>query len=131
MTFSGFSDKDTVRALVKFIQVASAENGAQKIKDLKLGDDTLMEGQLPKELNQNDPKFRIKSIEKCKDTYKITTADGKSKLHWDRNISFKFLNDSRLEVPIISITGSLGDRLFVMLSDPSQLTKFLRLSCKF
>jgi cytochrome c len=40
-------------------------------------------------LKKLDAEGRVQSIHYCRDTYKVTTADGKTHDFWERNLRFK------------------------------------------
>jgi hypothetical protein len=47
-----------------------------------------------------DPQERVRSINHCGDTYKVTTADGKTRDFWERNLRFKKGAARRLGNPV-------------------------------
>jgi hypothetical protein len=80
----------------------------------------------PKELGA------VKAITYCHDTYRVTTADGKTRAFWERNLILK--TDSSQEgpergAPAIMPTGMMGDRASAIFSSPEEIGKFIESKC--
>ena len=90
MTFPGIPD-DKARASV----IAFLKSGADAPKENQTaqsqGNMGPMQGmrQVPK-LKTVDASSRVKSITYCRDTFTVTTEDGKSREFWERNLRYKF-----------------------------------------
>ena len=74
----------------------------------------------------------MQSIRYCRDTYKVTTADGKTHDFWERNLRFK--TDSgddgpRKGAPALVGAGMLGDRADVIFADPSEISRLITDRC--
>ena len=79
-----------------------------------------------------DPAKQIKSITYCHDTYRVTTADGKTRAFWERNL--RFMIDSGKDgpetgAPAIMPAGMLGDRAAAVFSSPEGIGKFVESRC--
>ena len=75
-------------------------------------------GQVPN-LKKLNPEDRVQSINHCGDTYKVATADGKTRDFWERNLRFKTdVSDDGPQkgAPAIVPAGMMGDRADVIFS---------------
>jgi cytochrome c len=82
-----------------------------------------------KKLNQQD---RVTAIRHCNDTYRVTTADGKTRNFWERNLRFKTDTSSdgpEKGVPAILGAGMRGDRASVIFSTPEEISAFIANPC--
>ena len=66
----------------------------------------MMGGRPPPNLRKLDPEDRVQSVTNCRDTYRVTTADGQVHEFWERNLRFK--TDSSLEGPERSAPAMSG-----------------------
>lgn len=78
------------------------------------------------------PRDRVQEIRHCGDTYRVTTADGKTRNFWERNLRFK--TDSSSEgpekgAPAILGAGMQGDRASVIFSSPEEVSTFIAHPC--
>lgn len=67
----------------------------------------------------------------CRDTYR-TTADGKTRAFWERNL--RFMTDaskdgSEKNVPAIMPAGMLGDRAAAIFAAPEGIGRFVQSRC--
>ena len=91
-----------------------------------------MQGRAAPKLKTVDASIRIKSITYCRDTFRVTTEDGKSREFWERNLRFK--TDSSEEgpekdAPAILAGGMLGDRASVVFVSPDEISRFIKPQC--
>jgi cytochrome c len=132
MTFPGIPD-DKARASV----IAFLKSGAEAPKENQTGQSQggmgPMQGmrQVPK-LKTADASSRVKSITYCRDTFTVTTEDGKSRDFWERNLRFK--TDSSNEgpdknAPAILAAGMMGDRASVVFASPDEISRFITPHC--
>jgi hypothetical protein len=75
---------------------------------------------------------RVKSITYCRDTFTVTTEDGKSRDFWERNLRFK--TDSSDEgpdknSPAILAAGMMGDRASIVFAAPDEISRFITPHC--
>ena len=66
-------------------------------------------------------------------TYTITTADGKSRQFWERNLRLKTdsSNDGpEKNAPALVEAGMMGDRADVIFADPQEITPMVRAECE-
>jgi cytochrome c len=75
---------------------------------------------------------RVQSIRYCRDTYKVTTADGKTHDFWERNLRFKTDSSEdgpERDAPAIVDAGMLGDRASVIFATPEEISGFIAREC--
>jgi cytochrome c len=130
MTFPGIADAKTRADIVAFLMAAGPE---QKAGQNQMGGMGGMGTQrtAPK-LKSVDASSRIKSITYCRDTFHVTTEDGKSRDFWERNLRFK--TDSSEDgpakgSPAIVAAGMMGDRASVIFSAPEEISSFVVARC--
>jgi cytochrome c len=83
-------------------------------------------------LNKLDPEDRVRSINHCGDTYKVTTADGKIRDFWERNLRFKTdvsADGPQKGAPAIVPAGMMGDRADVIFASPDEISGFISHQC--
>jgi cytochrome c len=83
-------------------------------------------------LKSLEPGKRVKAITHCRDTYRVTTADGKTRAFWERNL--RFMTDSSKDgpesgAPAIMPAGMLGDRAAVVFAAPEEINKTIEARC--
>ena len=84
------------------------------------------------DLKSLDPARRVKAISYCHDSYRVTTANGKTRHFWERNL--RFMTDSSKDgpengAPAIVPAGMLGDRADVIFAAPAEITKMIEARC--
>jgi cytochrome c len=92
----------------------------------------MMGGGAVPSLKKLDPEDRVQAINHCNDTYKVTTADGKTRDFWERNLRFKTdVSDDGPQrgEPAIVGAGMVGDRADVIFSSPEEISNFIRHHC--
>jgi hypothetical protein len=83
-------------------------------------------------LKNLEPNKRVKAITYCRDTYRVTTADEKTRAFWERNLRFR--TDSSKDgpekgAPAITPAGMMGDRAAVIFAAPEEITKMIEDRC--
>ena len=68
----------------------------------------------------------------CRDPYRVSTADGKTRAFWERNL--RFMTDSSQDgpendAPAILPAGMMGDRAAVIFAAPEEITKTIESRC--
>ncbi len=92
----------------------------------------MMGGGAVPNLKKLDPEDRVQSIDHCGDTYKVATADGKTRDFWERNLRFKTdVSDDGPQkgVPAIVSAGMMGDRADVIFASPDEISGFIAHRC--
>ncbi len=83
-------------------------------------------------LKKLEPGIQVKAITYCRDTYRVTTADGKTRAFWERNLRFR--TDSSKDgpekgAPAITPAGMMGDRASVIFAAPEEINKIIEARC--
>ena len=83
-------------------------------------------------LKNLDPAQHVTGIIHCRDTYRVTTADGKTRHFWERNLRLK--TDSSRDgpqsgAPAIVPAGMMGDRADVIFAAPEEISKIIEARC--
>jgi cytochrome c len=92
----------------------------------------MMGGNAVPNLKKLDPEDRVQVINHCGDTYRVTTADGKTKDFWERNLRFKTdvsEDGPQSDAPAIVGAGMVGDRADVIFSTPEEFGRFIHQEC--
>jgi cytochrome c len=92
----------------------------------------MMGGGRDPDLKKLDPARQVKAITYCHDSYRVTTANGKTRHFWERNL--RFMTDSSKDgpengAPAIMPAGMLGDRASVIFAAPEEITKMIEARC--
>jgi cytochrome c len=75
----------------------------------------------------------VQKITHCGDTYRVTTADGKTRAFWEHNLRFK--TDASADgpekgAPALMGAGIMGDRADVIFASPDEISGFIRNQCR-
>jgi len=75
------------------------------------------------------PAERVQKITHCGDTYRITTADGKTRASWEHTLRFK--TDASADgpekgAPALMGVGMMGDRADVIFASPNKISESSR-----
>jgi cytochrome c len=135
MTFQGLKNGQQRADLLAFLKEATKPGHAPP-KTAPQGGGGMMgmmggAGSVPN-LKKLDPEDRVQAIQYCRDTYKVTTADGKVRDFWERNLRFK--TDSSDDgpdknAPALVDAGMMGDRTDVIFADPSEISQLVVQKC--
>ena len=133
MTFPGIKEPRQRADLLAYLKDASKPGHAPKAAQGggQMGGMMMGGGQVPN-LKVLHPKDRVQSIDHCGDTYKVTTADGKVRDFWERNLRFKtdVSNDGPQKgAPAIVGAGMMGDRADVIFTAPDEISSFISHRC--
>src|ERR1041385_6138835 len=88
-------------------------------------------GQVPN-LKKLEPDERVAKITHCRDTYRVTTADGKTRAFWERSLRFKTdVGEDGPEkgAPAIVGAGMMGDRADVIFAAPEEISGAIKSEC--
>ena len=79
-----------------------------------------------------EPDKQVKAISYCRDSYRVTTADGKTRAFWERNL--RFMTDSSEKgpdkgAPAFMPAGMMADRAAVIFAAPKEITGMIEPRC--
>src|SRR5712672_4331168 len=135
MPFEGIKDAHVRADLLAFLKDATkpgavpqqtAQQGGMK------GMGGMMGGGPDPNLKKLEPGIQVKAITYCRDTYRVTTANGKTRAFWERNLRFR--TDSSKDgpekgAPAIPPAGMMGDRASVIFAAPEEIAKIIEPRC--
>ena len=141
MPFEGIKDGRARADLLAFLKEATkpgapqqtAQQGGMKGMGRMMGGmGGMMGGGRDPNLKTLEPGQQVKAITHCHDTYRVTTADGKTRPFWERNLRFK--TDSSEDgpekgTPALTPAGMMGDRADVIFAAPEEITKMIEARC--
>lgn len=83
-------------------------------------------------LKSLEPNMQVKAITYCHDSYRVTTADGKTRAFWERNLRLK--TDSGKDgpqnaAPALVPAGMMGDRADVIFAAPEEISRMIESRC--
>lgn len=129
MTFAGMSDARQRADVIAFLKNAS--HGKMPAAGVSRGDGMAMAPQFH-DLHRVAPDRQVRSMRICRDSYFVTTGDGKTTPFWEPNLRFK-TDSSDLGpadgVPVIMPTGMMGDRAAVIFAKPEEISGFIKHRC--
>jgi cytochrome c len=137
MPFEGIKDTDTRADLLAFLKEATKPGAPAQTAQNRMGGMGGMKGGMmggmmggggDRNLKNPTPKEQVKAIAYCHDTYRVTTADGKTRAFWERNL--RLMTDSskdgpRSGAPALVPAGMMGDRADVIFAAPEEISKMI------
>lgn len=78
------------------------------------------------------PEKRVQAISYCRDTYRVTTADGKTRAFWERNLRLMIdssENGPQSGSPALTGAGMMGDRADAIFATPEEISGFIKHEC--
>ena len=137
MPFNGIKDARDRADLLAFLKEATKPGAApQRNAQAQMGGmggmGGMMGGGPDPDLKHLEPGQQVKAISYCRDTYRVTTVDGKTRAVWERNLRFK--TDSSKDgpekgAPAITPAGMMGDRASVIFAAPDEITMMIVARC--
>ncbi|MBN9049362.1 MAG: cytochrome c family protein [Rhizobiales bacterium] len=130
MTFPGIKNEQTRADLIAFLkQTATSDQTTEPT--MPMGGMMGGGGTAPN-LRTLSPSQRVQTIMLCRDTYRVTTADGTVHEFWERNLRFK--TDSSPDgpekgAPAILGAGMMGDRASVIFAAPNEISDWIKPNC--
>jgi cytochrome c len=135
MPFNGIKDAHDRADLLAFLKeatkagVAPSQMAQQGMGGMMGG---MMGGGRVPDLKAVEANMQVKAITYCHDTYRVTTADGKKRAFWERNLRLK--TDSSKEgpqngMPALVPAGMMGDRADVIFAAPEEISKMIESRC--
>jgi cytochrome c len=138
MPFDGIKDPRARGDLLAFLKEATKpgaapERTAQAQRDGMGGAmGGMMGGGTDPNLKKLEPSMEVRTITYCRDTYRVTTADGKIRTFWERNLRLKTdagKDGPRRGVPALVAAGMMGDRADVIFAAPEEISKMIEARC--
>jgi len=134
MPFEGIKDARVRADLLAFLKEATKPGAApERTAQAQMkGMGGMMGGGRDPNLKNLEPAKQVKAITYCRDTYRVTTADGKTRPFWERNL--RFMTDSSRDgpekgAPAIMPAGMMGDRAAVIFAAPEEITRMIEARC--
>lgn len=134
MTFDGIKDARQRADLLSFLKEATRPGRSQVSQQggPMGGMGGMMGGGQVPNLKKLDPADRVQAITHCKDTYTITTANGRTRKFWERNLRLKTdasADGPEKNAPALVKAGMMGDRADVIFAEPSEISPFIAAKC--
>jgi cytochrome c len=129
MTFPGIRNAQQRADLLAFLKDATQPGHGPKAAQ---GGNQMGGGGAAPNLKKLDPEDRVQSINHCGDSYKVATADGKTRDFWERNLRFKTdASDDGPQkgAPAIVPAGMMGDRADVIFASPDEISALISHQC--
>lgn len=138
MPFNGIKDARDRADLLAFLKEATKPGAApQRNAQAPMGGmggmmGGMMGGAPDPNLKHLEPGRQVKAISYCRDTYRVTTVDGKTRAFWERNLRLK--TDSGKDgpqggAPALVPAGMMGDRADVIFAAPEEISKMIEARC--
>jgi cytochrome c len=134
MPFNGIKDPQHRADLLAFLKEAAKPGAApERYAQGQMGGmGGMMGGGRVPNLKGLEPNMQVKAITYCRDTYRVTTADGKTRAFWERNLRLK--TDSGRDgpkggEPALVPAGMMGDRADVIFAAPGEISKLIEARC--
>jgi cytochrome c len=133
MTFAGIKDARQRADLLAYLKQATKKGGSQTAQNNGMGSmgGMMGGGQVPN-LKKLDSADRVQAITYCKDTYMITTANGRTRKFWERNLRLKTDSSGdgpEKNAPALINAGMMGDRADVIFAEPSEISSLIVAKC--
>lgn len=123
MKFAGIPDAQQRADLIAFLEAASTGH-------IRLP--TAMTASPFDDLKNQGADHQVEAIRYCRDTYRVTTADGQTSDFWEANLRFKIDSSDTGPLPgkpVIMPAGMMGDRGSVFFAAPDEISKFIKHQC--
>lgn len=132
MPFNGIRDEGARADLLAFLKEATRPGALPQKAEQSGMMGGMMGGGRDPNLKELQPSRHVVAIAYCHDTYRVTTANGKTRAFWERNL--RFTTDSSKEgpepgAPAIMPAGMLGDRATVIFAVPAEIARFVEARC--
>jgi cytochrome c len=134
MTFPGVKDPQQRSDLLAFLKQATQPGRGPSPRAAQQNGQMggMMGGGSDPNLKSLEPENRVQGISYCRDSYRITTSDGKMHAFWERNFRFKTdsgENGPQKGAPALIGAGMLGDRADAIFAAPEEISGFIKPGC--
>lgn len=133
MPFAGIKEAPARADLLVYLKEATKPGAAPSAQQGGRGGmGGMMGGGADPNLRKLEPGVQVKGISYCRDTYRVTTADGKTRAFWERNLRFRTdtsKDGPEQDAPALLPAGMMGDRVAVIFSAPEEIMKFVQRRC--
>lgn len=131
MTFPGVKEPSVRADLIAYLQAVTEGKAPAAPSGGGMGG--MMAGSEPFDLKSAQPDSVVTSLNHCKDSYIVRTADGKIHKVWECNVRLK--TDSSRQgpnpgKPVVAGSGMQGDRISIVFTSPKELGDFIKESCE-
>jgi len=126
MTFAGLKNPQQRADLLAFLKGATQPGATQSAQQ---GGQM---GSSDPNLKTLDPEDRVQTISYCRDTYRVTTADGKMHAFRERNLRLKTDgsgNGPQKGAPALIGAGMMGDRADIIFGAPDEISGSIKPEC--
>jgi cytochrome c len=92
----------------------------------------MMRGGAAPNLKKIEADERVAKVAHCRDSYRVTTAGGKTRDFWERNLRFKTdvsADGPQRGAPALVGAGMMGDRADVIFASPDEISAFISHRC--
>lgn len=136
MSFAGIEQASVRADLLAFLKQATKPGAAPERTAQHQGMGGMMGGMMGSGSDSNlkhlAPEKQVKAITYCHDTYRVTTADGKTRAFWERNLRLK--TDSGKDgpqsgAPALVPAGMMGDRADIIFAAPQEIAGSIESRC--
>ena len=137
MPFNGIKEARARADLLAFLKEATKPGAHPQMAQQGGGMGGMMGGMMggggrDPSLKNLEPPKQVTKLTYCHDTYRVTTADGKTRAFWERNLRFK--TDSSESgpdkgAPALMPAGMMGDRASVIFAAPDEINKTIEARC--
>jgi cytochrome c len=136
MPFNGIKDSNARADLLAFLKEATKPGAGPQQTAQQGGMGGMMGGMMGggnvPNLKSLESNMQVKTITYCHDTYRVTTADGKTRAFWERNLRLKTdssKNGPQSGAPAVVPAGMMGDRADLIFAAPEEISKMIESRC--
>ena len=125
MTFEGIKDDQQRADLLAFLKQATQRGHASTPMGGMMGGGEV-------DLKTVGPEQQVRAVTYCRDTFRVTTADGKTRAFWERNLRLKVDGSNvgpEKGAPALVGAGMMGDRADVIFAAPEEISSFIKPQC--
>ena len=126
MSFPGLDDAQARADIIAYLQAVSEGHAPAPAKGGG------MMGGARIDLKKAPPAGQVTRLTHCKDTYTVTTADGRVEKVWEFNLRLKTDSSGlgpREGHPVAIGAGMMGDRASIVFAKPSEISPFIGAEC--